>query len=471
MRRATMPDLARKGAPNPFPLTGPGGVVLPRVEVAERGPVMRPTSRWDASIGLPPPPEIADPVGAARERRRWTPSPTVDQLRPRRDARVSRVVARHQALELEAEHDAALAEVTSLVTQAATPLYCVRRLTMPEHDDVRRRTLRLFAGPDGADRAVSSLAWLNDDRPRSDPLVAGASLRVDVGHLVDDGIGLAGTVHVRCSSFASCRDVVAAGWYAMPGASWHQHAAERVLERGGHEGPGNVHLALGAELSRLAPVLSVMAEAVGRGDPDIQIAVPFGGGLLYGSLDVVQPGVAKSSHVYILAVERLRRSTSRCDGLRAWKNMLGLADLRTWTAMTYLGPDEVGPREVAYAEAFREATAAVTIRATESVALRSTVGAAGASGASAREGYATSDFETGPRHETGYGFDAEVVSALARRAVADGVVRSRPKPREVCASVPVRRRDHDDEPFRRASQAMAAGDARRKPRLGTRVPG
>ena len=431
-----------------------------------------------ADIGLEGVPEL---VGEARPRRAWTRSPAIDRLEPSGDARVARVASRHQALGLEEGHDAALAEATAVVAEAARPIFWNRRQTAAEHDRARAAAERAYAARPGD---VLTMASRLGGRSRSDPAFATVALRVDPGHLVDDGPGMAGVVRVRCASLAVTRSVVASGWHPLP-VAWRQHAADRALERGPRRPGFDVHLALGRELARLAPGIVVMADALRAVDPDAELAVPFEGGLLLGSLDVAQAGVATSAEIRAIGLRGHLTGTRAYDGSQTWRRFLEHRRTTTWTAMTYVGPAWMTPARLAYAERFAAATRGLDLRAS-GAAVRGAAMAVAADvvrnlgddhrGHRLRGGpgdYDPASVGLDPDEveraraerrravDAAYGFDAGVARALALEARATGVAGTRPHGREAIAAVPIRRRDHDDDPFRRAMRRLY-DDARRR---------
>ena len=410
-----------------------GSLGLPLVSSVED------TRRRLAERGIAPLEPVADPDGAARRNRPWVPSPFIDRV----DARSptgARVVARHQALAHLGPHAEALRATAALAREAATP--CLRGLRHGR-DDFRALRLALRGVVAPGPNVVAGASW-DRARPVSAPRVDGAALRVDASRLVDDGPGMAGVVALRATGASLERGRASLAWFPLP-VAWRQHAAERAHERAAVA--GDVHAALGAELARLAPAIAAMSAAAAAVDPDLQVAVPFLGGLLMGSTNVGQAGVRGSSIAHSAVADaarvggRRRGAYGSHDALGTWWACCGVGGGATWTAITYVGPSDMGPARRAYAEAFAALTARHRVEGTLDLVARAT-------GMEEDRGAVPA---LGPD-------EREALPALAREAAARGVAGLRPQAREAMAAVPVRRRDVDDDPALRGFRGAGMPD-------------
>lgn len=424
-----------------------GSATFARADHAGREPRMRPAPPADLATAARP--EITDLAGAARVRRKWKPVPELEAINPFGSCIASRVVARHHALELEGPHDATLGEAATMLVGMAEPIHRCRRHTMSSYEQARRAMTSLFGSKLGrVDCHLTSRA----DRKRSDPTWRGVLFDVDPTHLVDHDVGLRGFIFLRSLSTYFDRNATVNEWSPCP-INWTQHAAERVLERTPNW-KGNVHIALAHALYPLTPIIAIMSAAVQCVDDDAQVAIPFFGGLLYGSANLRPDGVALSNEVRGFLFDGRGTRYNAIDIMPTWQEHLSLHVMPSWTAITFIGPDNLRDNQRAYSAEFATVIRSSGLQLMRSLAfgrlavptavhfdLRPTTGADLLANAA--------EIDAAMK-----GLDRDRLSRLAITALRTDVTKIRRLDRNHIERIPIRARDHDSDPMRRAQSML-----------------
>ncbi len=130
---------------------------------------------------------------------------------------------------------------------------------------------------------------------------------------------------------------------------WTRHAAERCYERvGGAARTGEV---IGRALARQLPMASLAIEAVHSRKGHCDLAIPAGGGLLLGQVHEVAEVDWEGRYALVTADGANAGRKPPTSTLPAPPHR-GAGPVACWTAITYIGPDELRPEQVEYATAW-----------------------------------------------------------------------------------------------------------------------
>lgn len=281
-----------------------------------------------------------------------TPLPIHFPLDPRGDQTVALLRSRHETKAL------AQAEVKAEAAVAETVRRAVK--VMDRHGKLSRSDLLEFhKALDGAAK-LPGLAL--DHRSDTNVLtaVSGASFETQMIYLSpanirDSGRGPAGHVQIRLATFKADRKSVT--FASAPFVcDWRHHAAERLHLR--MEERGDAHAAIGSRMLEVHRLTNHLAAETAKRDIDLQVPVPMAGGLLMGSLDIAQPGVAVPSIQGRLRCTEAGPSFSEEQIDRVGRGLTAdtakAGTVPTWTAMTFLSEEMLSPESKEYAKGFEQ---------------------------------------------------------------------------------------------------------------------